>query len=72
MNAIVKIGSMEYPVIGYVWSPMYGNVPLVDLLMMSDQQWKVKLKIQSVVEPIEDERKLKIILSFIQGLSKNN
>ena len=72
MNATVKIGSREYPVIGYVWSPMYGNVPLVDLLMMSDQQWKVKLKIQSAVEPIEDERKLKIILSFIQGLSKNN
>ena len=72
MNATVKIGSMEYPVIGYVWNPMYGTVPLVDLLMMSDQRWKVTLKIQSVVEQIEDERKLKIILSFIQGLSKNN
>lgn len=39
MNATVKIGSREYPVIGYVWSPMYGNVPLVDLPMMSDQRW---------------------------------
>lgn len=34
-------------------------------------QTKVKLKIQSVVEKIEDERELKIILSFIRGLSKN-
>lgn len=33
-------------------------------------QTKVKLKIQSVVEQIEDERELKIILSFVRGLSK--
>lgn len=39
MNETVKIGNREHPVIGYVWSPMYGNVPLVDLPMMSDQRW---------------------------------
>lgn len=39
MNETVKIGSREYPVIGYVRSPAYGDVPLVDLPMMSDQRW---------------------------------
>lgn len=39
MNETVKIGSREYPVIGYVWNPAYGNVPLVDLPMMSDEKW---------------------------------
>ena len=70
MNGTMKIESRENPVIGHTCNPAYGNVPLVDLPMMSDQRWKVKLKIQSVVEQIEDERELKIIFSFIQGLKK--
>lgn len=70
MNGTVKIESRENPMIGHILEHAYGNFPLVDLPMMSDQRGKVKLKIQSVVEKIEDERELKIILSFIQGLKK--
>lgn len=34
-----EILGREYPVTGYVTSPQIGTVPLVDLPMMSDEEW---------------------------------
>lgn len=34
-----EIFGREYPVTGYVTAPQIGTVPLVDLPMMSDEEW---------------------------------
>ena len=34
-----EILGREYPVTGYVTAPQIGTVPLVDLPMMSDEEW---------------------------------
>lgn len=38
MSETVKVGSREFPVTGYVWSPVHGNVPLVNLPQVSDER----------------------------------
>lgn len=35
----MKIGSREYPVVGYVETKQTGPIPLVDIPMMSDYRW---------------------------------
>lgn len=36
---MMKIGSREFPIVGYVKSKRFGTVPMVDIPMMSDYKW---------------------------------
>lgn len=36
---IMKVGSREYPIAGYVTTKQQGTLPLVDIPMMSDYKW---------------------------------
>lgn len=40
MKNTYTIAGREYPVIGYVNAPQTGRVPLVDMPMMSDEEWE--------------------------------
>lgn len=39
MSMTYEILGKAYPVVGYVTAPQIGTVPLVDLPMMSDEEW---------------------------------
>lgn len=54
MSETVKVGSREFPVTGYVWSPVHGNVPLVNLPQVSDERWN-KLAEQNAVKNYTQE-----------------
>lgn len=56
MSETVKlgVGSREFPVLGYAWSPVYGNVPLVNLPQVSDEGWN-KLAEQNAVKNYTQE-----------------
>lgn len=36
---IMKVGSQEYPIAGYVTTKQHGALPLADIPMMSDYRW---------------------------------
>ena len=36
----MKIGNEEYPVIGVIKTEEYGIVPIVDMPLMSDDEWQ--------------------------------
>lgn len=51
----MKIGNEEYPVIGVIKTEEYGPVPIVDMPLMSDDEWqrmclKDKLRDQKMEE----------------------
>ena len=38
----MKINSQEYPITGYAESKEFGELPIVDIPMMSDYKWQLK------------------------------
>ena len=40
MNETYEIAGKAYPLLGYVTTPQTGSVPLVDLPMMTDEEWE--------------------------------
>lgn len=39
MNETYEIAGKAYPILDYITTPQTGRVPLVDLPMMSDEEW---------------------------------
>lgn len=47
----MKVGSREYPVLGYIKTKQAGVVPLVDIPMMSDYEWQEKALLSRLENP---------------------
>lgn len=53
-----KVGSREYPVMGYVKSPTYGILQVVDIPMMSDYKWQLTALQSRLMNPKVHEEDL--------------